>query len=192
MRGHPLSEDIKKLLSMRDDLAERIEKLKEEISDLQRALEQIDNLILEEGGGFKRASAEEKAAPTVVAEEKAAIGESVPIKARDGKLLATVYLTEKELKVAFAEDLVLTSDIPPFQSFLLDRVLAGMRTSDEDRIRRGEITPDEALSFQVEAEGNRLTSLTIQNYGGERRLREIRSSVRWTLERMYEKLASSA
>jgi hypothetical protein len=191
-----LSEDIKKLLKIRDDLAERIEKLKEEISDLQKALEQIDSLTLKEGGGFKIASAEEKAAPAAAtpttAEEEAHVGEAVPIKAKDGKLLATTYVTEKELKVAFPKDLSLTVDLPPFKSFLIDRVLAGMRSSDEERIRRGEITPDEALSFQVEAEGNRLTSLTIQNYGGERRLREIRSSIRWTLERMYEKVASSA
>jgi len=36
-----------------------------------------------------------------------------------------------------------------------------------------------------------LTRLMIQNYGGERRLREIRSSLRWTLERMYEKITSA-
>jgi len=187
-----LSEDVKKLLKMRDDLAQQIERLKEEIADLQKALEQIDSLVLEVGGGFKKASTIEKATPTAAATAvEAAVGEAVPIKTREGKLLATVHVGEKVLTVSFAEDLSFTSDIPPLQSFLLDRVLAGMRTSDEDRISRGEIVPEEAFSFQVATEGNRLTRLTIQNYGGERRLREIRSSLRWTLERMYEKLTSA-
>jgi len=188
MGGYLLSEDFKRLLKMREDLSGQIERLKEEIGDLQKALQQIDSLILEEGG-FKRAEPPKEKAAAIV-EEEAQVGEAVPIKAKDGKLLATTYVSERELRVAFAEDLSLTADIPPFQSFLLDRVLAGMRTSDEDRIRRGEIAPEEALSFQVEAEDNRLSSLTIQNYVGERRLREIRSSLRWTLERMYEKISS--
>jgi len=194
MGGLPLSEDVKKLLKMRDDLTQQIERLKEEITDLQKALEQIDSLVLEAGGGFKKASTIEKTAPTAAAAavaEEAAVGETVPIKTREGKLLATVHVGEKVLTVSFAEDLNFTSEIPPFQSFLLDRVLAGMRTSDEERISRGEIVPEEAFSFQATTEGNRLTRLTIQNYGGERRLREIRSSLRWTLERMYEKMTSA-
>jgi len=188
-----LSEDVKKLLKMRDDLTQQIERLKEEITDLQKALEQIDSLVLETGGGFKKASTIEKTAPTAAAAvaEEAVIGETFPIKTREAKLLATVHVGEKVLTVSFAEDLNFTSEIPPFQSFLLDRVLAGMRTSDEERISRGEIVPEEAFSFQATMEGKRLTRLTIQNYGGERRLREIRSSLRWTLERMHEKMTSA-
>ena len=185
MGGYPLSEEeVKMLLRMREDIKKKIERLEEEVMDLQKALEQIDALIVR--GGFKRPS---PAKEEVTAEEVAA--EAIPLRAQDGTLLATLYVGERDLEVSLSEELNFTLDIPPFQSFLLNRVLSGMRSSDEEKISRGEITPGEALSYQVSAEGNKIMGLTIQNFGGERRLREIRSTLRWTLEKMYEKIIPS-
>lgn len=176
--------EVKMLLRMREDLQRRIERLEEEVRDLQKALEQIDSMIAKESFG----------APSKVKEEVAvgeAAVEGVPLRAQDGTLLATLYVGERELRVSIPEELNFTLDIPPFQSFLVDRVLSGMRSSDEDKISRGEISPEEILSFQVLMEGDRITGLIVQNHGGERRLREIRSTLRWTLERMYEKITPS-
>jgi hypothetical protein len=33
-----------------------------------------------------------------------------------------------------------------------------------------------------------LKALHVRNYGGERRLREINSSLRWTFDKMYDKI----
>jgi len=33
-----------------------------------------------------------------------------------------------------------------------------------------------------------LKGLRVSNYGGERRMREITSSLRWTLDKMYDKI----
>jgi hypothetical protein len=63
-----------------------------------------------------------------------------------------------------------------------------MKTTDEARATTGEITPEQVLSFSIEAEGEVIKLLTIRNYGGERRLREIQSSLRWSLDKMYDKM----
>jgi hypothetical protein len=47
------------------------------------------------------------------------------------------------------------------------------------------------LSFEVATDGERIIGITIRNYGGERRLREIQSSLRWAFDKMYEKLTQT-
>ena len=81
-----------------------------------------------------------------------------------------------------------TLDIPPFESFLIERVLDNMRKTDQERSTNGEIDPGEILEYEISDEDGKLVSLTIHNYGGERRLREINSSIRWTFDKMYDKL----
>jgi hypothetical protein len=63
-----------------------------------------------------------------------------------------------------------------------------MRSTDEDRATRGEIDSKDILSYDVQAEGETIRSLVVHNYGGERRLREIQSSLRWSFDKMYDKL----
>ena len=174
-------EEVKLLLRVREEIERRIGRLEEEVRDLRRALEEVDALIVR--SGFRRPSPSKKEVEGPV--------EAVPLKAKDGTVLATMYIGEREVRVTPSEGLNFTMNIPPFRSFFLDRVLSGMRSSDEERVGRGEISPDETLSFQVATEGDRITGLTVRNFGGERRLREIRSALRWTLEKMYEKMTSS-
>ena len=40
----------------------------------------------------------------------------------------------------------------------------------------------------IDDEG-KIKSISILNYGGERRLREVNSSLRWTLDKMYDKVS---
>ena len=44
------------------------------------------------------------------------------------------------------------------------------------------------LSYNVIVDGDDLKEVLIKNYGDSQRLREIRSAVRWTLEKMFEKI----
>jgi len=87
----------------------------------------------------------------------------------------------------FTPSMVFTVDTPPFQSFLLDRVLGGMVNADAKRVQEGELADGEALDYDVTEDNYRITRIDIYNYGGERRLREINSSLRWTFEKMLDK-----
>ena len=99
-----------------------------------------------------------------------------------------MQVEEKVIVFTPVESLGFTVTIPPFQSFFLERVLGNMKATDEAKAARGEAIPGEALSFDVATDGERIVSIVIKKYGGERRLREIQSSLRWAFDKMYEKL----
>lgn len=107
---------------------------------------------------------------------------------KDGTQLGTIIVEENKLVFTPSEVFQFTTDIPPFQSFLLERVLDNMRRTDQERASNGELEPQEILEYTVETNGDRISKLSVTNFGGERRLRELNSSLRWTLDKMYDKL----
>ncbi len=188
--------DIRKLLKMRADLEERTEQLQTEIEDLKLAMVEIDKAIVKQG--FNQPSPafqamkptelklEEHKQPVTVTPET--ITDSSSIQAKDGTILGRVQVDDDKIVFTPREGLTFMTSTPPFQSFLLDRVLDNMRTNDETRAATGEITLEQVLNYEVEADGETIKILTVHNYGGERRLREIQSSLRWSLDKMYDKM----
>ena len=173
-----IKEETKLLLRFRGGLQERMRRLQDEIGDLNKAIEAIDAIIVK--SGFQQAASAGEA-------ESKVDEDGASIKSKDGVVLGTVHVTDREIVFRPAEGLDFKVSTPPFQSFLVDRVLANMRTSDEARANRGEMPPEDALSYDVSTDGEILNGLVIRNFGGERRMREITSSLRWTLDKMHEK-----
>jgi hypothetical protein len=174
-------EETRRLLGIREDLEARIGRLQVELDDLRTALAEIDRYIARQG--FRQ--------PTPVRVERPQEEDqldSVSVRSKDGTVLGRISVEEDEIHFTPREGMNFTSSIPPFQSFLVDRVLDNMRATDEGRVTEGELTPEEVLSYEVSKEGERITGIRVRNYGGERRLREIQSSFRWTFDKMYEKL----
>lgn len=175
-------EETRRLLRIRSDLERRMGRLQAEIGDLRKAVAEIDNIIVRHG--FRQ--------PTTEMDEKREEDTgSISVKTKDGTVLGLLQVDEREITFVPRDGLAFTASIPPFQSFLIDRVLANMRSSDENRAATGEIPPEDVLAYEVSTEGERLLRLVVRNYGGERRLREVRSSLRWTFDKMYEKLKQS-
>jgi hypothetical protein len=188
--------NIRKLLKMRGDLEARAGQLQTEINDLKVAMAEIDKAIVKQGfhqpsSGFQAMKFPEtqpeeyKPQETKIPEQ---ITDGSSIQSKDGTTLGKIQLTDDTIIFTPRDELNFTTTTPPFQSFLLDRVLANMKTTDEARAVTGEITPEQVLSFNIETEGETIKMLTIHNYGGERRLREIQSSLRWSLDKMYDKM----
>jgi hypothetical protein len=190
--------DVKRLLKFRSDLEARASALQFEIGDLKKAMAVIDGAIVQEGfrqpGGFqpmsvaKKPEAPKPAAPV----ERGPSPEQDPagsqsVQAKDGTVLGKLAVTEREIVFTPREGMVFLTSTPPFQSFLVERVLQSMKESDEQKAAAGELDPSEALGFQVEAEGEEIRRIMVRNYGGERRLREIQSGFRWSLDKMYDK-----
>jgi hypothetical protein len=178
-------EETRKLLKIREDLEKRMARFQVEVEDLRRAIAEIDRSIVRQG--FRQpVPALAGARPSADEDEEGEDRSSV--KSKDGITLG--FLRTEEEVIVFEPLAVLgfTTVIPPFQSFFVERVLDNMRSTDEGRVEQGELSPDDVLSYEVATEGDRITGITIRNYGGERRLMEIRSSLRWAFEKMYEKL----
>jgi len=167
-------EEVKRLLRIREGLEERIRRLEGELEDLRGVLAEVDRLIAHLG--FRRADE--------------GVGGSTSLKGKSGILLGTLRCDGRSIVFEPRGDVEFSASSPLFRVFVLERTLERMRGEDERRASRGEISPDEVLSYDVETDDDRIVRLIIRNYGDERRFREIRSSLRWAFDRMYERLTS--
>jgi len=197
------SEKMKALVTFKKKLEQKIEELNSELKELQVTLETVNSILLEKG--FKRgdmkevtATPEEAAPPTepaVAKEEKptmprAAEPENViPLKTMNDEPLAIIYVDKQALHVLPDESKNFSVDTPPFSHFLVERVLAKMQEKDNELVRMGQLTPEKMFAYNIVREGNLLREIVIRNADDER-LRELKSSIRWTLEKMYEKMRS--
>jgi len=181
-----LEEDsLKKLAEFKVVLEERIKKLEDELESLKVMRNVLDSLLIEKG--FKRAKV--SAAPPIQRPEEPSPESKVnviPIKTIEGKHLADIYLEDGSLRVVPSQAVTFHLDTPPFKSFLIERVLEKMRLKDHEASLRGEIPPENMLDYNVKSEDGILKEILIVNVT-EERLHELKSTIRWTLEKMYEK-----
>ncbi|MDG6965372.1 MAG: hypothetical protein JRM75_01730, partial [Nitrososphaerota archaeon] len=82
---------------------------------------------------------------------------------------------------------VLKATTPPFKSFLLGKILEGMKAKDEELERGGKLAKGGGLKFDVEEVNGSVGKLIIENYRDKARLNEILNTVSWTFSRMLEK-----
>ena len=197
------SEKMKALVTFKKKLEKRIEKLNSELKELQVTLETVDSILLEKG--FKRGDMKEVTAapkevapptePVAVKEEKptmprAAEPESViPLKTMNDEPLAIIYVDKQALHVLPDESKNFSINTPPFNHFLVERVLAKMQEKDNELVRMGQLTANKMFAYNIVREGDLLREIVIRNVD-EERLRELKSSIRWTLEKMHEKTRS--
>ena len=197
--------ETKKLLEFKHTLEIRLNEIEAEMADIKKALEQIYGIIVKTG--FRTFSVPEvtspkpkpKPEPEDAQEEPElqiepkpsphpADDDEMSITGKDGTLLGSLVVDGGTLVFTPSDVFEFTTDIPPFQSFLIERVLDNMRRTDQERSSNGELDPQEILEYSLETDRDKIISLSITNYGGERRLRELNSSLRWTLDKMYDKL----
>ncbi len=193
------AEKIKKLIAFKKKLEKKVEKLESELDELRLMVEVVDSILLEKG--FKRAEiAKEPAAIEALPQGEEAIVQPspeaeaeyenvIPLKTAEGELLANLYVSEDSLRVVPAEDKNFNTNTPPFTQFLVERVLSKMQEKDNKLARVGEITQDKIFSYNIVREGDMVQEIHIRNFDADR-LRELKSSMRWTLEKMYEKMRS--
>jgi len=196
------SEKMRAIVTFKKKLEKRIKELNSELKELQATLETVDSILLEKG--FKRgdmkevpSTPKEVAPPTHVApkEEKPVIRHApepenvIPLKMMNDETLAIIYVDKQALHVLPDESKKFSVNTPPFSHFLVERVLAKMQEKDNELVRRGKLTPDKMFAYNIVREGDLLREIVIRN-ADEERLRELKSSIRWTLEKMYEKTRS--
>jgi len=104
------------------------------------------------------------------------------LRSRVGENLATVSYTGEEARFQISPNVELRSDDKPFTSFLLRKVLDQMVEDDRRRVEAGELDPSKVMSYEVVYDGERVREILVRNYREGSRLRELISSVRWTLE----------
>jgi hypothetical protein len=193
------AERTRRLIEFREKLGKRIEELTAELKDLQATLETVNSMLLERG--FRRADTVEEPSESLVGspekedafEPEGPIPEPsispenvIPLKNASGELLAVLHLTENSLRALPAADKNFDINTPPFSQFLVERVLMKMQERDSELVKAGQLSSDSALSYSIVREGDLIREICVKNVDSER-LRELKSSIRWTLEKMHEK-----
>lgn len=193
------SERLKALVNFKKKLEKQIEKLEAEIKDLTATLDAVNSILLEKG--FKRGNIKEvqvpveEEPPTVhiavkdgsATESLASETESViSLKTMSEEPLAIIYVDKAALHVMPDESKKFSVSTPPFQAFLVERVLAKMKDKDTELVKAGQMKTDKMFDYNIVSEGDLIREIILKNVD-EDRLKELKSSIRWTLEKMYEK-----
>lgn len=176
----------KKLAELKTILERKIADAELELESLKILLDLVNKTLLQKG--FKRAeiaelkSVEMPALPSVVEYETV-----IPLKSVTGELLANLHMSQDSMRVVVSEEKTFNVNTPPFQQFLIERVLNKMQEKDRDAVSKGEITPGKTFSYELILDGETIQEIVIENVTSAR-LRELKSSIHWTFEKMYEKM----
>lgn len=195
------AEKTRRLIAFKKKIETRIEDLEAELKEQQTALELVNSVLLEKG--FKhpeiKASPLSEHAPkerTSEVEPEETTAPSEPevartLKSGSGETLAQLYVDSDVLHVVLAEDKAFKINTPPFNQFLIQRVLLKMQERDSELVRNGQLDPDKILCFDIIRDGDIVREILIRNFDSDR-LRELSSSIRWTLEKMREKTSPTS
>jgi hypothetical protein len=169
----------------------RIGELQEEVDRLKEALAVIDSVL--RASSFKPAAALASAGPRPAVGEAAELtGEPIPEirelkKDRGGETIAVAQVTRQRLKIEPVPEVTLKAETPPFKSFLLGKILSGMKSADEDSVAKGSLKKGDELRYALSEKSGRISALVIENYREKERMTEILNTVSWTFSRMLEK-----
>ena len=196
---------MRKMAELRATLEKRVNELQAELSQLRTLLDFVNSALIEKG--FKKPeikaftpmppTTDESAhtappilQPTPTAPAFSEQMQAIPIKTVTGDLLAELYSDEENMRVVLAKDKQFTTDTPPFSAFLVQRVLSKMQEKDSESASQGEIPRERILSYEIVKDGDIIREINIANIGPDR-TRELKSSIRWTLEKMYDKMKAT-
>jgi len=193
-------EEVEKLLQSKARIEKRISRLEGELDHLRHLVSVVDKFLAAKS--FKVAGAARPAPPSAstptpsrpaqaverVPPPSTARKKTAPLKSSDGTFLGTVFIGDNEVRVVPSENIKFNVNTPPFNQFLITKVLGGMVAKDREEAMAGAITPDETLTYQVVEDGDILKEVVVRNCGDDKRTATLRNSIRWTLEKMYEKM----
>ncbi len=206
-------EKMKSLIAFKKRLEDRLEALNVESKEVQAALDTVNQMLLEKG--FKRGDIKEVPPPSTLPKEvvlpkqetpptptitkitsstvQAQTPEDrenvIPLKTMNDEPLAIIFFEKDSIHVLPDESKHFSVNTPPFSNFLVEKVFAKMHEKDLELARNQQLTSDKIFIYNIVKEQDLIREIIIQNADDER-LKELKSSIRWTLEKMFEKMKS--
>lgn len=191
------AEKIKKLVAFKEKLEKKVEELESELNEQRLMLEAVSYVLLEKG--FKRVEIAKTPAAAQVSQmteetliqppPSAKYEKVIQLETVTGEPLANLCQDQDLLHVVLAKDKTFNVNTPPFKQFLVERVLMKMQEKDNELVTAGQLAPDKIFSYNIIQEEDEIHEIVIGNFDANR-LRELKSSIRWTLEKMHEKTKS--
>lgn len=171
-------DQVKKAAELKLWLENRIAELQDEIARLKETLAIVNSSLT--ASTFRPAI-------EMMAEQKE-IPETRELKRdKGGQVVALASVTTDSVAVSPAEGVKLKMTTPPLKSFLLGKILQGMKEKDQELADEGRLQGSEVLRFDAEEKNGLLERLVIENYRDKARLSEILNTTAWTFSRMLEK-----
>jgi hypothetical protein len=185
----PDQQSTRKLADLKSFLEKKIKQNEEELASLQSYLEVVDTLLAERS--FRKVEIPTSQIEQIRRASVPTLGaNTIPVTTNDGVRIASMLVEQGRLHVTPESNVKLDANSPPLRSFLVGKVLDSMQAKDKEAAVSGVIPPEAILSYSVEQDGGLLKGITIENYGDERRLLELKNAIRWTFRRMYEKITA--
>lgn len=170
--------DVKKAAELKLWLEGRIADLEDEIDRLRESLGYVDDTL--RASTFKPAiemMAENMETPKVLELKRD----------KGGGVIAIAEVTPDSVSIGPNEGVSLKSTTPPFKTYLLVKILEGMKSKDLELVSSGKLARGMELRYDLEENNGTIWKLIIENYREKRRLTEILGKVSWTFSRMLEK-----
>jgi len=171
-------QDTKRAAELKLWLEQRIAELEEELERLKETLSYVDSNL--RASTFKQANemmSDSKEAPQVMELKRD----------KGGQVIGTASITPDAVAIEPSSGVVLKTATPPFKSFLMGKILQGMKTKDEELVGSGKLAKGMELRFDADEANGAIVKLVVENYRDKARLNEILSTVSWTFSRMLEK-----
>jgi hypothetical protein len=195
---------MKGILAFKKKLEDQLEKLNAEAKDVQDTLDMVNQLLLDKGfrrGDIKEVSAAPASMPKEVVLPKPSVEAPKPalqpaierdsvisLKTMADEPLAIIYF-DKQLSMHVLPDESKNFRVktPPFENFLVEKVFDKMQDKDKELVHSGQLSAAKAFNYNLVLEEDLIREIIVKNVDDER-LKELKSSIRWTLEKMYEKI----
>jgi hypothetical protein len=190
-------EKMKSMIAFKKRLEEQLEKLTAETKEVQAALDTVNTILLEKG--FKRGDIkevpeapipkevilpkQEPETPKPAAQHTPEPESVIPLKTMTDEPLALIYFDKQSIHVLPDESKHFSVNTPPFGNFLVERVFVKMQEKDTELVKMGQLTTDKMFSYNIVREGDLIREIIIKNVDDER-LKELKSSIRWTFEKL--------
>jgi uncharacterized small protein (DUF1192 family) len=176
-------EQVKKAAELKMWLENRIAELQDEIERLKESLSYVDATLR---------SSEFRPASEIIDETSGAIEVREIKREKTDQVIATASVGPDRLSIEPRVGVTLNPATPPFKSFLVGKILEGMKSKDGSLVSSGKLAKGEQLRFSVREDGGRIVRLEVENYRDKSRLNEIVNTVGWTFSKMLEKQGPTA
>ena len=176
-------EQIHDMLELKEDLAEKIIKYREQLEKLEKYISVLDTILKQ--SSFTKASNLTRNAPkTIKQERKIAI-----TKSSDGTIIANAFVTHDEVSIILEDGVALDQKTPPLKTFFVDRIIGEMKKNDIQQVEDGKIKNNEVIDCVINDNGSKIREIIIKNYRQKERIDEIINTATWSLTRMIENSA---
>ena len=184
---HYTEEQIRDMVKLKETIIKKLSKYEEEIGFLQKTLDILDvtlkNSSFTKASDLPKNNFVEKLDETNLQETDQIIQIK---KNKDGKIIANATVTPEQVSIVLEDNIGLTEEIAPLRSFFVERIIGGMKKSDDKLVENGEINEESVINCIINKNGSSIREIIIKNYREKNRVDEIISTATWSLTRMIE------